>query len=64
MTKGRRGEGEGNLKSVSIIKGDTKNQDKVGWFAREVQGSRWCVCQNRLEEYDDLVQYYSTLHTK
>ncbi len=55
MTKGRRGEREGNLKSVSIIEGNTKNQDKVGWFAREVQGFGSCVCQNRLEKYNDLV---------
>jgi hypothetical protein len=40
LTEGKRGEGEGNLGSLSTIEGDAKNQDNVRWLVGEIQGSK------------------------
>lgn len=47
-TKGKKGGREGSLGSVNTTEGDLKNQDKVGWLTRKVQGFGPCVCQQQI----------------
>lgn len=63
-TKGKKGGREGSFGGVNIIEGDLKTKTRLDDLLEKYKDLNHVYVNNRLEEYDDLVQYYTILHIK